>query len=111
MSDTVTPPPAETTPKAAIVAAQTPLDVVNAAIEDPEVMAVVNKYLGGPNGIPATVAGFIVTWIVAHYGLQLTPDAVGTLSAAGGLLLGFAWNWFSKRYLKPATPVTQGTTP
>ena len=103
-------PAIETTPHPDIVAAQTPLDVVNTILEDPEVQAVVQKYVGNPNGIPASLAGILVTGLVTHYGLQWDPATVGTVSLIVGAAFGYGWNWFSTKFLTPATPVTQGTT-
>jgi hypothetical protein len=112
MSATVTPdvPVVETTPHAAIVAAQTPLDVVNAALNNPALMAVFQKYAGNPNGIPATLAGLVVGGLVSHYALQMDPATVGTISLVVAGAFGYGWNWLSAKYLTPATPVTQGTS-
>jgi hypothetical protein len=107
---TITPnvPAAETTPHASIVAAQTPLDVVNAAINNPVIMATFQKYAGNPNGIPATLAGLVVGGLVSHYGLNLDPATTTSLSVVVAAAFGFGWNWLSRRFLTPATPVTQG---
>jgi hypothetical protein len=110
---TVTPnvPPVETTPKAAIVASQTPLDMVNAAINDPLIAAVLTKYLGtSAHGPAASVIAGGLTALAAHFGLSLTPDETLWLSGVVALLAGYGWNWFAAKVLTPATPMTRGTT-
>lgn len=112
MSTTTAPPPfVETTPKTAIVASQTPLDMVNVVLSDPEVLAVFNKYAGNPDGLPASLAGLIVTGLVTHYGLQLPAATVLTLSTVVAAIFGYGWKWLSTKYLTPPTPVTQGVSP
>ena len=113
MSATITPnvPAVETTPHPDIVAATTPLDVVNAALNNPALMAVFQKYAGNPNGIPATLAGLVVGGLVSHYALQLDPATVGSISVVVAASFGYGWTWLSTRFLTPATPTTQGTTP
>lgn len=108
MSGTV--PPVETTPHPVIVTSQTPLDVVNAALNDPVIMAVFKKYAGDPNGLIAALAGMLVATLVAHFGLQLSSDVVGTLSLVVAAAFGFGWQVLSRKFLTPATPVTQGTS-
>jgi hypothetical protein len=104
-------PPVETTPKAAIVASQTPLDIVNAVINDPLIAAVFNKYFGtSAHGPAAAVIGGGVTVIAAHFGLSLTPDETLWLTGVVALLAGYGWNLFAAKVLTPATPVTRGTT-
>lgn len=111
MSGTVTPLLRETTPRTAIVAAQTPLDVVNAAIEDPIIRAALTKYLGtSAHGPAASIIGAGVTALAAHFGFQLSPDVTLYLSGAVGLIAGYGWQLFAAKYLIPATPVTQGIT-
>ena len=100
-------PFAATTPKAAIVAAETPLDMVNIVLEDPTVEAVFDKYLGNSLHSPlATIAAGGITVIAAHFGLQLSDETTSISAAIVGLIAGYAWNWFSKKYLTPTTPVT-----
>jgi len=112
MSQTTTPPSVETTPKAAIVAAQTPLDVVNAAINDPLIKAVLDKYIGtSAHGPAASIAAAALTALAAHFGFQMSADTTLYVSGFVGLLAGYAWNWVAAKYLTPATPVTGGTTP
>ena len=106
-SPSLTIPAAETTPHPSIIAAETPLDVVNSAINNPVIMAVFQKYAGKPNGIPATLAGLIVGSVVAHYALPVDPAVVGTISLIVAAAFGYGWNLFSTKVLTPKTPVTK----
>ena len=110
MSTTIPPnvPAAETTPHASIVAAQTPLDVVNAAINNPVIMATFQKYAGNPNGLPAALAGLAVGYATTAWGLKLDAALVGPLTLAVAAAFGYGWNLISAKLLTPATPVTQG---
>lgn len=100
-------PVIETTPHATIVAAQTPLDVVNVLLENPAIMSVFKKYAGDPNGLPAALAALLVTQVVAAYGLQLSGTATNALSLLMAAAFGYGWMVFSAKVLTPATPVTK----
>ena len=101
-------PLAETTPKAAIIQSQTPLDMVNVVLDDPAVEAVFNKYLGNSMHSPiATIAATGITVIATHFGLQLSDQTTAIVSGVVGLLAGYGWNLFSTKVLTPKTPVTK----
>jgi len=110
MSSTITSPPppiVETATHSDIVAAKTPLDVVNVILTNPIVGEAVQKYAGQPDGLPAAIAGLLVTGVVSNYALQLSPATVSTASVFVAAGLGYGWNWFSRRVLTPKTPVTK----
>lgn len=103
------PPRAETTPHPAIVASSTPLDAVNAAINNPVIMDAFKKYAGDPNGIPMALAGLVVGYAGTHW-LRIDPTISGAITLAVAAAFGYGWNLFSRKLLTPATPVTQGIT-
>lgn len=113
MSSTTSPPipPIETTPHPDIVAAKTPLDVVNAVLANPVLEDTVDKYTGATTHTPGVaLLASVVIDLATQYGLHLTSNESLLAAIVVGGVTGYGYQWISKK-MAPVTPVTGGTTP
>jgi hypothetical protein len=83
-----------------IARADSPADIVQAALNSPQLMAILTETLGpmirqyGNSNIAGAVAGTLV-WVAAHYGVTLPPEVAVALCVGAFVVFSYLYQMFS----------------